>query len=304
MRPKNEFKIPHIAFIEQALVSGLQMVPIPKRNPFNTTSKGIGEVIIDSYTKGAREIYLGVGGSATVDFGIGAIHALGVPIYDQNNNKFPPSAILRGGDIRNIKDIDYRIKVLPGLKLKMLTDVDNPLLGPNGAVYVYAKQKGATDEDLPVLESYMAKLSQMAYKKSDGRIRLDDVPKMGAAGAIGAGLSGFVPCEFYNGIKLVAELSGLEEVIRDSDVVITGEGAFDTQTLEGKTVSYVIKTGQKYGKRIIVICGIDKVPKETTKNLGIEVYDLGSRFSKEACFKKTEECINTIISKEIKPTLI
>lgn len=303
MKPKSGFNTPTISFIEQALVSGLQMVPIPMRNPFNTTSKGIGEVIVDSYKKGAREIYLGVGGSATVDFGIGAIHALGVGVYDLGGRKFPSAAALKGGDIKDIGDIDYGVSLLPGLRLKILTDVDNPLLGPNGAAYVYGKQKGARDEDLPVLESYMAKLAQMLHKKSKGRIRLEELPKMGAAGAIGAGLSCFLPCEFYNGIKLVAELSGLEEIIKSSDIVITGEGAFDTQTLEGKTVSHVIKTGQKYGKRVIVICGVDRVPKEVTQKLGIEVYDLRTRFDQEACFTRTGDCISSIVRSEIKPTL-
>ena len=305
MNPKEDCKVPVIALIEQSLVAGLQMVPIEKRNPFSTNSKGIGEVIVYAYKKGAREVYLGVGGSSTVDFGIGAMHALGVNVFEENGKKFPESAALTGGDIKKITDIEYsnEMELLPGLKLKILTDVNNSLLGPDGAVYVYGKQKGAKDEDLPILEGYMKKLSDMFKEKSKGKIRLDEEPKMGAAGAIGAGLSCFIPSEFYNGIQLIAELSGLEEAIKNCDVAITGEGAFDTQTLQGKTVSHVIDVAKKYGKKVIVLCGVNKVPKDTCTKLGIDIYDLKSRFTPDECFKKTKECIYKIIETEIKQTL-
>lgn len=306
MDPKKNTKVKPLAFIEQAIISGLQMVPINERNPFITNSKGIGETILDAYTKGAREIYLGIGGSATVDFGIGAIHALGVKLYRKGGVLIGKDEILCGKDLKDIEDLEYDAKklMLKDLKLHMVCDVNNPLLGPNGAVYVYAKQKGASDSDLPILEGYMKKFSDLLKKKSNGKLNLDNIPKMGAAGAIGAGLSTFINSEFHSGIELIAELLGLEDAIKDSDAVITGEGAFDTQTLEGKTVSHVIKTAQKHNKKVIIICGVNKVPNDITEKLKIDVYDLKSRFDIDTCFNKTEDCIKEIIEKEIKPTLL
>ncbi len=250
-------------------------------------------------------MFLGVGGSATVDFGIGALHALGVKLYDAAGKEFKPKdAKVTGGDIKDIEDLEYGVSpVLPGLKLHLVCDVNNPLLGPNGAVYVYGRQKGAKEHELPILESYMAKLSAIIKKKSHGKVDLDNMPKAGAAGGIVAGMTAFFDCEFHSGIRFVAELLGLEEAVKQSDAVITGEGAFDTQTLEGKTVSHVIKLAKKYGKKVIVICGKNKVDPAVTKTLGIQVFDLKSRFDLDTCFKKTAMCIEKIVHDELATAL-
>lgn len=279
------------------------MIPVKQRNPFTANCKGTGELIMEAHKKGAKDIFLGVGGSATVDFGIGALHAMGLKIYKKNKEEFPKSCIVTGNDIKDITEIDFDLnkKLIPGSTVHLICDVNNPLLGPNGATYVYGRQKGAKDDDLPILESYMAKMANLLKQKTGNDI--SNMPKAGASGAIVAGICSCAKYQLHSGIEFVADLLGLENVIKESDAVISGEGAFDKSTLEGKTVSHVIKLAKKYNKKIIVICGVNRVDPETMKGLGIDVFDLKSRFDIDSCFKKTENCINIMFEKEIQQLL-
>jgi glycerate kinase len=277
------------------------MIPVSQRNPFTSNSKGTGELIMEAYKKGAKDIYLGVGGSATVDFGIGALHAMGLKIYKDKKEEYLNSCIVTGGDIKDITEIDFDKKILPGSTVHLISDVNNLLLGPNGCTYVYGRQKGAKDNELPILESYMAKMADLVKIKTGKDV--SNIPKVGAAGAIVAGICSCADYQLYSGIKFVADLLGLEKVVKESDAIISGEGAFDKSTLEGKTVSHVIKLAKKYNKKIIVICGVNRLDPETMKGLGIDVFDLKSRFDTDSCFKKTEECINVMFEKEIQHLL-
>jgi glycerate 2-kinase len=239
------------AVIEMASASGLPLVPRDKRNPMLTTTFGTGELIRIALDKGCRKLIVGIGGSATVDGGAGMAQALGVRLLDKNGNE-----IAKGGgglehlDHIDITSLDPRITETTTI---VACDVDNPLVGPRGAPEVFGPQKGATPEMVKILDKFLDRYADII--KRDLGIDIKNIPGAGAAGGLGAGLMAFLGAQLKSGIDIVIDASGLEKHLKDTDIVITGEGKIDRQTIYGKTPIGVARTAKKYGIPVIAFAG-------------------------------------------------
>ncbi|KAF0196581.1 MAG: glycerate kinase [Bacillota bacterium] len=239
------------AVIEMAAASGLTLVPLHKRNPYYTTTFGTGQLILAALDAGCRRMIIGIGGSATNDGGVGMAQALGVQFYDCTGK-----AVEAGGlYLSKIADIDVsgmdpRVK---NMEFVVACDVDNPLFGVNGAAVVYGPQKGATAEMVDVLD-----LGLQAYSRAIMRclkMEVAAVPGSGAAGGLGAGLMAFLGAKLEKGINIVCEALQLKEKIARADLVLTGEGQIDYQTVRGKTAWGVAQVASILGVPVIAIAG-------------------------------------------------
>lgn len=239
------------AIIEMAQASGLTKLPADSLNPFQTTTYGTGELIKAALDDGVQEIYVGIGGSATNDGGLGMAQALGYEFKDEHGQEVGYGA----SEIIKIKSISKQ-KVDPRLfktKIAILSDVTNPLVGKNGASYVYGKQKGATDDDLPLLDQLLERFASLLQEsfKQDVRTKTGG----GAAGGLGAGLMLFCGAKFYQGVDKILDLLGIDQMLESADLVITGEGKIDAQSLNGKAPIGIAKRAKKYGLPVIAIVG-------------------------------------------------
>jgi len=239
------------AIIEMASASGLPLVPKKKRNPLLTTTYGTGELIRAALDRGCRKIIVGIGGSATVDGGAGMAQALGTRLLDKKGREID----FGGGALGNLERIDIskmdeRIKKT---KILIASDVDNPLTGPKGAAKVYAPQKGATPSMVERLEKNLKKYASII--KRDLKKDIKDIPGTGAAGGLGAGLIAFLDAKIKLGVNIVIETVGLEKHLKNADLVITGEGKMDSQTIYGKTPIGVAKLAKKYNIPVVAIVG-------------------------------------------------
>ena len=242
------------AFIEMATASGLPLININERNPLNTSTYGTGELIIDAVNRGVSEIIIGLGGSATNDAGIGMLSALGYSFFDKNGNEIDKFNC-NGANLINIyriddSDVSDNIKKL---KFRVACDVDNPFYGENGAAYIYGPQKGGTPEIIKLLDEGMKHFSKIIKEFNSKDISL--IPGTGAAGGLGGAFLAFFNSELKSGIQLVIEYTKLEDIIKNVDVVITGEGRIDFQTVMGKAPIGIAKLAKKYNKITIGICG-------------------------------------------------
>lgn len=241
-----------VAYIEMSKASGLVLLKPEERTAMKTSSFGTGQLISDALEKGAKEIYLFIGGSATNDGGTGIAHALGFRFWDAEGKEV--EAI--GEKLKDIDQIDNS-QTLEGLKevsVKVICDVNNPFYGPHGAAYVYAAQKGASLEEIAFLDKGLEHLAEKLV--AQGYIDVNRVPGAGAAGGVGGGSIAFLNAELISGIEMFLEISELEKWVKESDLIITGEGKMDAQTEHGKVVSGVSQLAQKYGKPVIGVCGI------------------------------------------------
>ena len=238
------------AVIEMAAAAGLPMAG-ERRDPSRTTTYGVGELISDAVRRGAKRIILGLGGSATNDGGCGAAAALGVRFYNAAGQSFIPT----GGTLSDIVRIDLsgRSPALDGVELAAMCDIDNPMYGPQGAAYVFAPQKGAGPEMVRELDAGLRHLAALLERDTGKRVA--DVPGAGAAGAMGAGMLAFFNAELKPGIEAVLDAAGFDEAIRDADVVFTGEGRLDSQSLRGKVVMGVARRAAKQNKPVIAVAG-------------------------------------------------
>lgn len=241
-----------LAVIEMAEASGLRLVLPTQRNPLVATTYGTGELIQAALDLGVKEIIVGVGGSATVDGGVGMAMALGGKFLDKKGK----SIGLGGNELNrlhhiNLSFIDSRLRKT---KIRVACDVQNPLLGSKGTVNVYAKQKGATPLMLPILESGMKNFSKVIQK--DLKISVATVPGSGAAGGLGAGLIAFCDAQIESGADLVLDILHFDTYLRQVDLVITGEGKLDEQTIHGKAPFSVARRSKKYGIPVIAVAGI------------------------------------------------
>ena len=239
------------AVIEMAAASGLPLVPEDKRNPMLTTTYGTGELIRAALDRGCRKLIVGIGGSATVDGGAGMGQALGARLLDKDGNEIPHG----GGGLEHLDRID--VSQLDSRIAETTTvvacDVDNPLVGPRGGPEVYGPQKGATPEMVRKLDKYLDRYADII--KRDLGADVKEVPGAGAAGGLGAGLMAFLNAELKSGIDIVIDASGLEQHLKGADLVITGEGQIDSQTIYGKTPIGVAKAAKKLGIPVIGIGG-------------------------------------------------
>jgi glycerate kinase len=241
-----------VAVIEMALASGLALLDGQRLDALHASSEGAGQLIRHALDLGARHIVLGIGGSATTDGGTGLATALGMRFLDAHGQA------LRGdggnlGSIRRIdvSDMDAR---LAGLRLEVACDVDNPLLGSNGAARVYAPQKGAGPAEVETLERGLANFADVIEQQFGMNVR--DLPGGGAAGGMGAGLRALFGAELKPGAALVLELLQVEAAIAGADLVLTGEGRLDYQTAFGKAPGAVAGLAARHGVPCIAIAGM------------------------------------------------
>jgi len=239
------------AVIELAKASGLSLLAENELNPMWANTFGTGELILSAMDKGCKKIILTLGGSATVDAGMGILEALKVKILDKENKLLKPG----GGFLNSIKEINLREidKRIKSCEIHVLCDVRIPLTGENGAVNRFAAQKGAKEGEKVILEQGMKNLATIT-KRITG-FDFEREPMTGAAGGVAFTVKAFLDANLHLGFIYLSNLIGLEEKIKKADVIITSEGSLDAQTLMGKGVFELAKLGKKHKKKIIVFCG-------------------------------------------------
>lgn len=252
--------------IEMASASGLYLIPEEKRNPLKATTYGTGQLIKKALDDGCRNFILAIGGSATNDGGIGMLQALGMKLLDESGKE-----VGFGGEeldrIVKIDDSEFDDRISKSSFL-IASDVQNPLIGPDGASYVFGPQKGATPEMVELLDKKMESWANVVEKVTG--ISLHNHPGAGAAGGIGGAFQAFFPAEMRRGIDIVIEYTGLSKKLHGADVVFTGEGQIDFQTASGKTPMGVAQEAQKQGIPTIVITGSIGKGIDTLYQFGIK----------------------------------
>lgn len=240
------------AIIEAASTVGLFRLSEQERNPMKTTSYGLGVMILDAIRNGYGNIAVTVGGTATNDCGTGMLAALGCLFYDHTGRIIENPT---GANLSEIHDIDISpISILADkYTIKVLCDVDNPLLGTLGAAAVFSPQKGADSEMVAKLEQGAKELSETSYRITG--VDFANIPGAGAGGGITWALKTFCGAEIVNGAEFIAGATGLDLKIKNADLVITGEGSFDSQSLHGKVAGFVASTAKKHGVPVVVLCG-------------------------------------------------
>ena len=255
-----------IAYIEMAEASGLKLLKDSERNCMHTTTLGTGELIADALQKGTKEIILGIGGSATNDGGMGMASALGFRFLDKNTAVLEP----KGENLIHIETIDSSEvnPLLKNVRVKVACDVTNPLYGKEGAANVYAEQKGASKEDIALLDDGLKNFAKVLFDTYG--IDVQKISGAGAAGGMGAGSVVFLNAQLTSGIDLIKELADFDATIKGVDWIITGEGKLDEQTLSGKTISGVIKSAKNQNIPVAALCGSVNISVETQKELGLD----------------------------------
>ncbi len=237
--------------MEMASASGLTLIPEEKRNPLLTSTYGTGEVLRGMLDHGCRKIIIGIGGSATNDGGAGMAQALGAQFFDREGNLL----MVRGGNLDQIASIrmDELDERLHEAEIWVACDVNNPLLGRQGAARIYGPQKGATKEMVEILEKNIAHFNDVLVAASG--MDVADRPGAGAAGGLGAGLMVFAGGRFKSGVELIMEMVAFDQLLGDAQCLCTGEGKLDLQTLQGKVVAGLIEKAQRYEIPTFVFAG-------------------------------------------------
>lgn len=254
------------AVVEMASASGITLITPENKNPLNTTTYGVGEIIKDAISRNCRRFIVGIGGSATNDGGTGMLAALGYEFLDKNGNRIALGA-------KGLKDL-YSIKndnVIPELQecsFKIACDVTNPLCGKTGCSAVFGTQKGATEEMIPEMDRWLGNYAALAKNISDKADK--DHAGAGAAGGLGFAFLAFTNAVLKSGVAIVLEETNLEEDIRSADIVVTGEGRLDGQTAMGKAPIGVAKLAKKYGKKVIAFSGCVTEDAEVCNDHGID----------------------------------
>ncbi len=252
-----------IAFIETAAASGLTLLKREELDPEKSTSYGTGQLMRNALDRGARTIILGLGGSATVDAGTGLFQALGVKFFDGNRKELTDI----GGRLDRISSIDTAQldPAMAAVKIVVASDVTNPLLGEEGAVRIFGPQKGIAEQQIPIFEERMQRFSEIAAK-STGKDRASE-PGSGAAGGIGFLLKTLLDTEFRNGLELIVETVQMDGLMEEADLILTGEGRIDGQSLFGKVPVGIGRLAKKSGVPVIAFAGsvgdgLDKLKME------------------------------------------
>ena len=255
----------NIAYIEMAEASGLKLLKDTERNCMESSTFGTGELIEDALEKGATEIILGIGGSATNDGGMGMANALGYLFFDENGKELKPI----GGNLMAVRKVDAS-KIHPKLgevKFKVACDVSNPFHGSNGAAKIYAEQKGASPEEIELLDEGLRNYAKIINGQFG--IDLQKIAGSGAAGGIGGGAVVFLKGQLASGIDLIKEMADFDNAIQEVDWIITGEGQLDAQTLSGKTISGVVNSAGKKHIPVAALCGSTSITIEQQKEIGL-----------------------------------
>jgi len=260
-------RTPAAAFIEVASASGLVLLTESERNPLLTTTLGTGQLVAHALRHGARHIYLFLGGSATNDAGTGIAVALGWQFLDQAGNRLAPT----GNNLGHIHDlIPGQEFELTQLTFTLLCDVNNPFCGPQGAAYVYAEQKGATPADIQLLDNGLRHFAGVLQEYTGRDIA--NRPGSGAAGGIAGGLAALLGAEIRSGFQTIAELTGLAAKIAAADLVISGEGRLDGQSLQGKVVGSLAELCQRQGKPLVLCVGANTLGVAESRAVARAVY--------------------------------
>ncbi|MEN1833085.1 glycerate kinase [Pseudomonas lijiangensis] len=245
--------LPHnrTAIIEMAMASGLQLLTLEQRNACITTTYGTGQLIAQALDAGAQRVILAIGGSATNDAGTGMLSALGARFLDGNDQPLAPGGLALAQLARvDLSGFDPR---LADVRFEIAADVDNPLCGPNGASHIFGPQKGASLEQVLALDAALGHFADLSVQAVGQDLR--DSPGSGAAGGMGFAAKAYLKASFRAGVEVVADLTGLEQALVGADLVITGEGRFDAQTLRGKTPFGVARVAARHQVPVIVLAG-------------------------------------------------
>ena len=241
----------HTAIIEMAEASGLQLLKPEQRNACITSTFGTGELIRAALDAGARRVILAIGGSATNDAGAGALQALGLGLFDAQGNSLPRGGLALAHVARiELTGLDPR---LAEVRFEIAADVNNPLCGEHGASAIFGPQKGASAEQVRLLDQALGHFADHCANVLPKDVRHE--PGSGAAGGLGFAAKAFFGAQFRAGVEVVAELVGLAEAVKGADLVITGEGRFDAQTLRGKTPFGVASIARAEGVPVVVLAG-------------------------------------------------
>lgn len=257
-----------LAVIEMASAAGLTLVEEGGRDPLYTTTYGVGELIVDAIEKGCRSFLIGIGGSATNDGGIGMLEALGFEFLDIEGKPVPRGAIGLKYLARICKD--KALSELSECTFRVACDVTNPLCGELGCSRIFAPQKGANPESVEWMDGWLkryARLTKDVFPRSD-----PDFPGTGAAGGLGFAFLAYLGASLESGIGLVIKETGIEEFVRDSDVVITGEGRLDAQSSMGKAPSGIAALAKKHGKTVVALSGCVADGAEKCNENGIDAF--------------------------------
>lgn len=250
------------AYLEMAAASGLRLLQSHERNPLQTSTFGTGELIQEALNKGAQQLILGIGGSATTDGGVGMAAALGWRFEDKSGRNLVPN----GSSLGQIQ------KIIPPanftqINIQVACDVTAPLYGPTGAACVYASQKGANAEMVVQLDEGLKHLANLIQR--DFGVDLAQVAGTGAAGGLGFGLLFFLNATLKEGVKIVMEQTYFEEKLLGVDLVFTGEGKMDDQTLQGKLIAGIAKAAQHNGIPVVALCGTLLITPEEVQQIGL-----------------------------------
>lgn len=256
------------AILEIAEAAGLTLVPRAKLDPLGTTTYGVGEAIRDAIGKGCRNFIVGIGGSATNDGGAGMLQALGFDLFRQDGSPIPLGA--KGlAELAGISKENVPAE-LSECSFRIACDVKNPLCGETGCSAIYGPQKGATAETIPLMDSWLEHFAALATEVNS--MASPDLPGAGAGGGLGFAFLAFTNAKLEPGIQIVLEETGLEAIIRDSDIVVTGEGRLDAQTVMGKAPSGVASLAKKYGKPVVAFAGCVTEDATQCNNHGIDAF--------------------------------
>ena len=256
------------AVVEMSAAAGITLVPEAKRNPMHTTTFGVGEILRDAIKKGCREFIVGIGGSATNDGGIGMLQALGYGFLDEKGRQVPFGA--EGlGRLKTITS-DGVIPELSECHFRVACDVTNPLCGKSGCSAVFGPQKGATPDMISQMDRWLASYAQISRTINPAADEMH--AGTGAAGGMGFAFLTFTHAALESGVKIVLEETHLEDYIRDADVVVTGEGRLDGQTVMGKAPIGVARLARKYGKPVIAFAGSVTRDAAACNENGIDAY--------------------------------
>lgn len=247
------------AYIEMAKASGLTLIDPEYRNPYLTTTYGTGELIKDAILNGTEKLVICIGGSATNDAGAGMLQALGAKLLDKNGNSIQKGAI----GLKELSSVDLSGLIGTDIDITVASDVTNPLCGPDGASFIYGPQKGATYEMAEEMDRWLLNFAGLTgcdpYEKGTG-----------AAGGMSFALKNFLGSKIRSGADIVTEITGAESQISDCNIVITGEGRMDSQTLNGKAPYKIMALGKKFNKTVIGITGILGNGYEECLNAGFD----------------------------------
>lgn len=282
------------AFLEYSKTCGLTLLEKQKQNPMNTSSYGFGLQLKEVLKNNVKKIVIGIGGSATNDAGTGMANALGVKFFDSQNQELKPV----GKNLVKINKIEFNNihKKFENIEVIVASDVKNPLFGKNGAAYSFAAQKGANPQEIEILDKGLQNFAKVMHKTIS--FPFENMQGAGAAGGLGAGLICFLNAKIISGANFILDLYKIEDKIKNADLIITGEGKFDKQSLNGKITGEIIKLAHKHNKKSILIAGT------SSKSINYKNCKIITLFDKPVSLNyaktETEKRINHVLTKLIK----